>query len=579
MSTATPQSARPAVVKEYNLGAPFLSGGIDQFRLGWKAAAVVVLFGATLLLPNLDGGTRSLSYHEVLFAQPAREMLATGNFILPRFAGIPSTHKPPGAHWAIAAVMFLAGSEAEQLVRIPSALAGVVAAVILAALAARWFGRQVGLVSGLALLTSYYACQLGRLAECDMLLVAAVTGAMSCYACVHVESPSGRVNARWMPWLFYACVTCAFFFKGLIGPAFILSGCIAYSLWSQGFRGMKFFFDPLGLGVFAVCALGWFIAAYAQYPTILSDQLLHHFARFQGRMGGGKDPFYYLYSIPLIVLPWAPLILSGVVLGLRQGLYTQPFWRFVACWVIPGTVLLSLSTFKTKHYAAPLMPPLAIIGALSLLAYLRSLQRQSGRKQFMFATAGILACATGAVIVQMLQRSSEEKYIISGLLLLAAAGVVATTFLLHCGKLRSGLSAVFATAWLAIFTTLGWIMPHHDSYRSQTELARRINAVVPEGKPLYLLHLPADGEHQVAYYLRQPFLRIDDPQNFAAALSKDCGERYVVAPVSVVENLRRLGTLDELDTHPARRKQPESERLVFGKLIPTATAGEKTRVR
>src|SRR5262245_19683331 len=97
---------------------PFLAGSADQFRLTWAAVALIAAFGASLLMFNLGGQTRVLTYHEVLFAQPAKEMVASGNWALPKFNGLPSTHKPPGAHWAIALVMILTGSEAEALVRL-----------------------------------------------------------------------------------------------------------------------------------------------------------------------------------------------------------------------------------------------------------------------------------------------------------------------------------------------------------------------------------------------------------------------------------------------------------------------------
>src|SRR5947208_275812 len=97
--------------------APFLSGGPSAYYLDWRSAAIVVAFSASLLLPGLGDATRSMSYHEVLFAQPAKEMLATGNWVLPKIAGVPSTHKPPGTHWMIALVMWLTGSQAAGIVR------------------------------------------------------------------------------------------------------------------------------------------------------------------------------------------------------------------------------------------------------------------------------------------------------------------------------------------------------------------------------------------------------------------------------------------------------------------------------
>jgi 4-amino-4-deoxy-L-arabinose transferase-like glycosyltransferase len=170
--------------------------------LSWPALVLIVLYGFSLLIVQL-GDQRTLTYHEVLFAQPAKEMLATGNWVMPQHTGVPSTHKPPGTHWVLAATMWLTGSDTEGVLRVPSVLAAIMTALITAGLATRWFGRRLGLAAGLMLLTSYFVLQLARLAECDMLLTAAVCGAMACFAVANVDSPRGRVEARWPNWLFY----------------------------------------------------------------------------------------------------------------------------------------------------------------------------------------------------------------------------------------------------------------------------------------------------------------------------------------------------------------------------------------
>ena len=80
---------------------------------------ILVLFGASLLLIGL-GSSRVLTYHEVVFAEPAKEMLASGDFVVPRIGGVPFTDKPPATAWTIAAAMTLFRSQSEWVVRLPS---------------------------------------------------------------------------------------------------------------------------------------------------------------------------------------------------------------------------------------------------------------------------------------------------------------------------------------------------------------------------------------------------------------------------------------------------------------------------
>ncbi|MBI1900782.1 MAG: glycosyltransferase family 39 protein [Planctomycetia bacterium] len=548
----------------------------DDHRLGWKGAALVVLFAASLLYLML-GGTRVLTYHEVLFCQPAKEMVAGSSWVLPRFAGVPSTHKPPGAHWLAALAMLLTGSTDEGVVRLPAATAGVLSALLIGVLAARWLGRLAGVVAGLMQATTYYVLQLARLAECDMLLVLAVTVAMGCFAIGNIDSPRGRVQSRFLPCLFQAAVAAAFFFKGLIGPAFVYSACGLFALWSRERRVWRFLFDPIGCSLFVLSVGGWFAAAYAEYPAILHDQVMHHFGRFQGEMGGEKDPLFYAYSIPLIVLPWTPAAVLACVLAVRRKLFSHSLVRLAICWMVPGVLLLSLSTFKSKHYAAPLMPPLVVAGAMGLLHFVRRRQEAPPWTHAASATAGVVGCAAAASAVGYLQPKAAGA--ILAIVAVLGAGLLAIGYFESRGKLKAELACIFVTAWLAAAAALVWIMPAHDSYRDQAELAGRINAVVPAGQTLVLLRLP---ENQITYYLDGPVARVDEPGELPAKLPATSGRTYVLAPEFLGDELRQRGVVETLDRCASiNRYLTESERLtLFAVRAPApATTASATKTR
>ncbi len=162
----------------------------------------VAPFCGTMLLPTL-GGRRVLTRHEVFAAEPAREMLHGGsaiNWVIPHFAGIPRTVKPPTMGWLIAASMALFHSEAEWVVRLPSGMSAILMALLIADLAARWSGLRVGLIAGLMQATFVYVLMQGRLAEADMPMAAAVCLAMYAFArgwcCQQLPFP----RPVWVPW-------------------------------------------------------------------------------------------------------------------------------------------------------------------------------------------------------------------------------------------------------------------------------------------------------------------------------------------------------------------------------------------
>src|SRR5258705_7222845 len=194
---------------------------------------LIAAYGLSLLLIGL--GVRTLTRHEVLAAYPAKEMIHGGHWIVPMYGGIPRTAKPPGMNWIIAGFMKIFDSDAEWVVRLPSVIAAVALAIMIAIFAAKFYGERVGWVSGLIQLTSVYVLIQARLAESDMLLCALVCGAMLIFASGPVawaerELPNER--QRWLDWrpvVFYLLTGLTFLLKGFVGPAFILLGTIAYA--------------------------------------------------------------------------------------------------------------------------------------------------------------------------------------------------------------------------------------------------------------------------------------------------------------------------------------------------------------
>src|SRR5436190_8318595 len=103
---------------------------------------LIIIFGCSLLLTGL--GMRTLTRHEVLAAYPAKEMLNYGHWLVPMYAGIPRTAKPPGMNWIIAGFMKIFESDAEWVVRLPSVIAAIALALMVAGFAVRFYGRRIG---------------------------------------------------------------------------------------------------------------------------------------------------------------------------------------------------------------------------------------------------------------------------------------------------------------------------------------------------------------------------------------------------------------------------------------------------
>src|SRR6266581_4184112 len=174
--------------------------------------ALLALFCLLLFGYSLFSG-RPLSLHEGRLPQLSREMMQSHDWIIPRSGGRPWLERPPLPHWITIAISTILRQHCDSVwvVRLPAALAGTLVVLLTAAIAARWYGRWIGLCSGLILATSYEFYSYSTLAEDDILLAALVIIAMAFL--VRIEFPSDPVSQRstsllgtrpWTTLLFFA---------------------------------------------------------------------------------------------------------------------------------------------------------------------------------------------------------------------------------------------------------------------------------------------------------------------------------------------------------------------------------------
>lgn len=125
----------------------------------------VSLLWAAVYLPGLGG--MELKGEEGRRILPAREMMRSGDYILPWSEGRPYHRKPPLINWSIAASFKALGGESEFAARLPSALS-----VLLLAWTAVWAGGRMAGPAGawwlpVVLLTTVGTIEKGRLAEIE----------------------------------------------------------------------------------------------------------------------------------------------------------------------------------------------------------------------------------------------------------------------------------------------------------------------------------------------------------------------------------------------------------------------------
>jgi hypothetical protein len=243
----------------------------------------------------------------------------------------------------------------------PSAAAATLTAWLVAELAARWLGSRLGGAAGLALLTSIHVLLPNRAVAAELLFCAAVSAAMGAFALANVPGRLPLADHRRTRWGFYAAAGGSFVLAGPAGPAFILAGCLLFLILCADNRGLRFFACPVGIAVFALLA-----AARLAMLRDLGDTWMAS-PGVTGEALGPRIPLSeVLWWLGVAGLPWTPLVAATVAVGLHQGHYATPIWRFFGCWALGPLALAALGGLRDHAQLSPLLPPLAVMAAAGL---------------------------------------------------------------------------------------------------------------------------------------------------------------------------------------------------------------------
>lgn len=512
-------------------------------KLTRRSFWIVATYGFLLYFVAL-GSNRVLTLHEALFAQAAKEMVASHDWILTTYGGAYFNHKPPLTYWILASLFTVFKTESEWLIRAPFALASIATGLIVARLAARRHGDWVGLLAGLIQLSTYYMLMQGRLAESDILLCYFVTLATAAFAYSRVlpsmsdlgDSQGGR---RFHHYCFHAAAGLAFMTKGPIGLVFVFGPALAWNVLERDWKAWKYYLSPGPLVVLTILVLGWPYMAWRSDPNIFETWRYHNLGRFMGEMGGRKPPLFYAYTVPYLLLPWTPCLLVGLWIGWKRGLMRDPVWRLLGLTFLCGYGVLSAAVWQYKHYLIPVLPPLSVFAGYGLAWMLKAVYADISK-----VNATIAELADGTVLPMPSARTAAR-------FLFGSVAVIA-----------------LATTVLA--------MPRFDSYRDQTDFARKVNSMTPIHEHLYLVELP---ENQITYYLRMPLQRVDDPKAFVANVAPtfDGAAIHIVGPENLERRLAVAGRVEKLESCPTIRTimKPE-ERITLFRLTPNRLANSAT---
>src|SRR5439155_58062 len=283
--------------------------------------ALTVVLGARAIDSDVyEGG-------EAREALVAREMLDTGDWILPLWNGSVVPSKPPLFHWLVASGSRLAGGQVTaRTLRAPSVVlaAAVVLLVFLAGLA--WGGTDVGTFAALVLATTPQFLTEAGDGRVDMTLTAALTGAQVAL----VQALGARRGARLG---LAVCLALAMLAKGPVGPGLVGLTALAFAACERRLRPVLGLVRPLPVLLFIVLAGGWYGLAYAHRGMdFVAKQILSE--NGEALLGSSRFPYrsplYYMGPLVLCALPWALVSTAGLRdVALRHEIDAEAYRRAI----------------------------------------------------------------------------------------------------------------------------------------------------------------------------------------------------------------------------------------------------------
>ncbi|MCE9650776.1 MAG: glycosyltransferase family 39 protein [Parvibaculum sp.] len=328
-----------------------------------RGALTLVIAAAFAVLFLFDIGNRNISSpDEGRYIEIPREMVESGDYVLPRLNGVLYFEKPPLFYWLEASAIKTLGIS-EGTMRLWPALLGIFGALMTYGVARRFYGRAAGFVAGGVLATSLMYYALARFVIIDMSESVLMSAAL--FAFLLSAEERDEKKALWWARGGHAAAALAVLAKGLIGV--LLPGLIGLvwialiGRWSFVRRALC----PSGIAIFLAIALPWHILAAMRNHDFLWFYIVHeHFLRFTTTVHRRNEPMWYFIPVLLVgFLPWTGYLWHAVKDALpgwtRRS--EKPVELFLLLWAGIIFVFFTFSDSKLPPYILPIFPPLAVL--------------------------------------------------------------------------------------------------------------------------------------------------------------------------------------------------------------------------
>ncbi|MDO8954532.1 MAG: glycosyltransferase family 39 protein [Gammaproteobacteria bacterium] len=325
----------------------------------WLSLVIGIVSFITLGIPSL------FTPDEGRYAEIPREMLASGNFIIPHLDGVIYFEKPPLIYWLTAFFMHCFGYS-EWAVRTINGLFSVLGCLSIYAASRKLFNRRTGILAALIASSSLLYISINHMLTMDAGLSFFMTLSLLSFM-LGLRATHRTKQSLWF-WAAYLCAGLAFLCKGLIGIVFPMMIIGLWILLLNRWYVLKQMRIVSGLMLFLAVTLPWLILTQHAVPTFFHEFfIIEEFARYATPVEHRHMALLsYIAVLVLGFFPWTVWIVQSIRYNLPTSwklrqLSAEPL--FLVVWAGAITLFFACSHSILIPYLLPIIPPLAILTA------------------------------------------------------------------------------------------------------------------------------------------------------------------------------------------------------------------------
>lgn len=322
---------------------------------------VIVILGALLFFPFL-GQVHLFDWDEINFAECAREMIVTDDYLRMQINYRPFWEKPPLFIWMQVLSMKLFGVN-EFAARFPNAFVGVMTLISLYHVGKRVLNEKLAIwwvICYSATWLPHFYFKSGIIDPGFNLFI------FLSFAQVYFIKHGTRKMLHAL--LAGAFLGLAVMTKGPVAILVAMLSLIVYIIINKGFSGYKFYHFLLIIASSLLTTSIWFGVEVLQHGWwFVNEFIVYQVRLFKTEDAGHGGPFFYHFIVLLVgCFPAAAFLFQYIKKQRTETLQLADFSKWM--WILFWVVLLLFSIVKTKivHYSSLCYFPLTFLAALQL---------------------------------------------------------------------------------------------------------------------------------------------------------------------------------------------------------------------